>query len=1050
YLVLLIHEVARSEPNIPLRANLGVLHVTTVKQQHDLDTVSYNKLFDVLKQYQKEVNEIRAVRIAKNANSLVLVATILPYPDPYYQLYGKDLGVSNADSGIDIEPLEQVQYDAEYNVFANTSQHSEQPESISNTCVVQNVDSNVIPDSLDMCDNDIQADQNAEDERAALANVIANLKLDVDENKKIQNQLKKENTLLSHELKEWKSILVETSRTVRESNNIRDNFLTAHQNKQTELEMYKTLNDRTVDYDKLKRVIHNTDISRPQLRSTQMKDKVVPNNIQVEFNKIEVEDHHMIFSISNKTKSTTACNDSLKSKALNVNVVCATCGKCLNHNLFSVGLFCDVDLEVAFRKSTCFLRDLQGNDLLIILCVLQASMGTNTFWKPSIRHLYTFCCTCYLTRDGENLNKMKEKGDSCILVGYSTCFKGYRVYNKRSRLIVESIHLRFDETKEMYEMSVANNTLGLVRNDKRRFMLYNQMGSLILIIQKSLPSKEISIWIKASFKSMANYALEILKKHSVDKGECIATPMVTKPKLDADLSRKLVDQTDYRSKIKSLMYLTSSRPDTVQAFLGDKLLSSMSKKQDCIVMSSIEVEYMTLSASCAQPRWENDPGKVDTSLDSLRGRNHGLSKQRIVNLNLEENFSPIVTMADQRTMAQLLQAPTEGYEDAIIVPAITADNFELKHGLLTLVQNKQFYGLDKKDPHFISFFPPSKTTSIHNEITNFQQRFDETFSEAYDRFKDLIQACPYHGFLKLHQLDTFFNALHSKDQDSINSAAGGNFLDKLPCDCLSIIESKSKVCYSYDKPVVSRVSTTTSTSGVSPDVAELKDLVRALLLDKKGQTQSLALVKTVEESCVACGDAHSYRICPATDGNVYRDNIQEYVSQAFTVNYNQGNTSYRPKMMSNQIRPPGFPPMHNNQNVQWNNQNRFIPNQNQGNNFKQGLVYQPPIFQQPAYQAPAYQAPAPQTKSVSKEDFSAYIKANDAFVNSNTASTSSSGTLPRNTNANPKSDLKAITTRSGVSYDEPQILPPVVENEPEATKDTMNPTNNGNTEDVQP
>nr|GEX46203.1 reverse transcriptase domain-containing protein [Tanacetum cinerariifolium] len=206
----------------------------------------------------------------------------------------------------------------------------------------------------------------------------------------------------------------------------------------------------------------------------------------------------------------------------------------------------------------------------------------------------------------------------------------------------------------------------------------------------------------------------------------------------------------------------------------------------------------------------------------------------------------------------------------------------------------------------------------------------------------------------------------------------------------------------------------------------------------------------VEESCVTCGGAHSYRNCPATDGNIYRDNIQEYVSQAFAVNYNQGNTSYRPQMMSNQIRPPGFPPMPNNQNVQRNNQNRFIPNQNRGNNFNQGLVYQPPVFQQPAYQAPAYQAPAPQTQGVSKEDFSAYVKANDAFVNSNSASTSSSGTLPSNMIANQKSDLKAITTRSGVSYDGPQIPPPVVENKPEATKDTVNPTNNENTKDVQP
>nr|GEU32484.1 reverse transcriptase domain-containing protein [Tanacetum cinerariifolium] len=215
-------------------------------------------------------------------------------------------------------------------------------------------------------------------------------------------------------------------------------------------------------------------------------------------------------------------------------------------------------------------------------------------------------------------------------------------------------------------------------------------------------------------------------------------------------------------------------------------------------------------------------------------------------------------MADQRTMAQLLQAPTEGYEDAIVVLAITADNFELKHGLLTLVQNKQFFRHDKEDPH------------------------------AYIRY-----------FNKITSTLKFSNVLNTP-------------------------------------------------------------------------------------------------------------------------------------------------------------------------------VYQPLVFQPPSYQASAYQAPAPQTQGVSNEDFSAYVKANDAvmrnmqtqgqnmqnqltnltdlltkFMNSNNASTSSSDTLPSNNIANPRSDLKAITTRSGVSYDGPQIPPPpsflpkVVENEPKATNDTVTPSNNG-------
>nr|GFC90576.1 hypothetical protein [Tanacetum cinerariifolium] len=102
---------------------------------------------------------------------------------------GKDVAeVPTADSGTDSEPLEQVQNDDGYNVFANKLQHSEQSESISNTCIVETDDSNVIPDSPDLCADNIQNDKNdveSDDERVALANLIANLKLDVDENNKI-------------------------------------------------------------------------------------------------------------------------------------------------------------------------------------------------------------------------------------------------------------------------------------------------------------------------------------------------------------------------------------------------------------------------------------------------------------------------------------------------------------------------------------------------------------------------------------------------------------------------------------------------------------------------------------------------------------------------------------------------------------------------------------------------------------------------------------------------------------------------------------------------
>ncbi|GJV52073.1 reverse transcriptase domain-containing protein [Tanacetum coccineum] len=99
------------------------------------------------------------------------------------------------------------------------------------------------------------------------------------------------------------------------------------------------------------------------------------------------------------------------------------------------------------------------------------------------------------------------------------------------------------------------------------------------------------------------------------------------------------------------------------------------------------------------------------------------------------------------------------------------------------------------------------------------------FYEAWDRFNDLLRGCPHHGFSELHQLDTFYNALNSNDQDSLNSAAGGNFLDKMPRECLKIIESKSKVRQSRNKAVVAKMSTSSSTQAVSSDVAELKDMI---------------------------------------------------------------------------------------------------------------------------------------------------------------------------------------------------------------------------------
>nr|GEZ87068.1 hypothetical protein [Tanacetum cinerariifolium] len=414
-------------------------------------------------------------------------------------------------------------------------------------------------------------------------------------------------------------------------------------------------------------------------------------------------------------------------------------------------------------------------------------------------------------------------------------------------------------------------------------------------------------------------------------------------------------------------------------------------------------------------------------------------------INLED--PPEVSMADNRTMAQLLQAPTEGYEDAIVIPEIVATNFELKHGLINLVQNKQFFG--HEDPNVpnstikLMLFPFSLEGAARIWLEKEPPRSILTWDDLVSKF--INQACPHHGFSELHQLDTFYNALNVNDQDSMNSAA-----------------------------VVAKVNSSSSTPAISSDVAELKDMVRALLLDKKNQSSAPAPsptpapVKAVEPNCVTCGvepnrvtygGTHSYQNCPATGGNVYQDNIHKYVSQAAAANYSQGNTGFRPQMVANQIRPPGFPPVQNNQN-NFNRGNNF--NQNRGgnfnqSNFNQGQLHQPqvnqlPAYQAPAYQAPAYQAPIPQTQSVSKTDFESYVKANDAVLRNIQSQGQRSGTLPGNTITNPKEDLKGITTRSGVAYQGPTILVPskVVKQGTEVTKDQVQTPSSQSTTPVQP
>nr|GEW64855.1 hypothetical protein [Tanacetum cinerariifolium] len=425
------------------------------------------------------------------------------------------------------------------------------------------------------------------------------------------------------------------------------------------------------------------------------------------------------------------------------------------------------------------------------------------------------------------------------------------------------------------------------------------------------------------------------------------------------------------------------------------------------------------------------------STSNAKRRNRRRSKQPFT---LEE--SPIDTIADQRTLAELPREPTEGYAEAIVVPPILAEQFELKHSLINMMTSDQFFGIKKDNSHdhirwgsppvarkrnmrsihtwedlvskFINeFFPPSRTTNLRNEISNFQQRFDESFHEAWDIYKDLFRACPHHGFTELHHLDTFYNALNPADQDSLNVATGDNLLKRRTQDMLTIIENKSKVRNSRNKAVVSQVKSCDANSNSSSEIAKLTHAVNqqtsavttamTAILKQFQATPPPAFMKAVEEICVTCGGAHPYYQCFAQP-NVQNNQKRFGQPQGF----NHGNNfnpeqSYQAPTQQNQIVP-----LNELEKVKRMNEANMKAIQTQFNIVKNELRNE----MKKSIQASL----SNQTNEIKNMM--------DSLFQMNSASTSRSGSLLSNTVANPKGELKAIITQSGIVLDGPIVPTP--------------------------
>nr|GEY24256.1 reverse transcriptase domain-containing protein [Tanacetum cinerariifolium] len=377
-------------------------------------------------------------------------------------------------------------------------------------------------------------------------------------------------------------------------------------------------------------------------------------------------------------------------------------------------------------------------------------------------------------------------------------------------------------------------------------------------------------------------------------------------------------------------------------------------------------------------------------------------------------------MAD-RTIEELLQEPTEGYGQAIVIPDIIAENFEIKTNLLQLVQANKFHGRENDNPHtHISNFKRMTATLKYKDVPNdaiklmlFPYSLEDRarICEAWDRFKELLMACLHHEFLELTQIDTFYNGLTEQDQDSLNAASGG---------------------------------------------------------------------------------AHAYYECIATDSN------PSSVCAA-TGSYNQFSP---PNRASHQIPPPGFAPVQNNPNRfnqgqrnYFNQENNFNQGNNfRGNNFQNNQGYRAQMnnvlnFQNQGSQNQPFLVSNNQIQPTVPNEFLSYIKSNEIAIKSmqnqinvlrgdvskqeenlrrnlnddmrNILSSffqnqpSTSGTLSSNIVPNPKGEMKAVTTCSGLAYDGPSIptKSPLEKVDEQITKEILDKehsNSSGSTTQIQP
>nr|GEW21706.1 hypothetical protein [Tanacetum cinerariifolium] len=339
-------------------------------------------------------------------------------------------------------------------------------------------------------------------------------------------------------------------------------------------------------------------------------------------------------------------------------------------------------------------------------------------------------------------------------------------------------------------------------------------------------------------------------------------------------------------------------------------------------------------------------------------------------------------VSDLRTMKELCQPYLNGQGGPIAPIAIQEMNFGLKNDM---IQQSIKVNEVTDDALYLYLFPHSLT----HHATAWFDRLPRNSINTFEQMAKMFLGWERYKMLPVTQIDTFYNGLTLRHRDTINATAEGTFMKRRPEECYDLIENMTAHHNDWDTSAQRSESSNSITSSFDTEIAALKAEMAEINKNLMRVLQVNQQMKEVTPNCETCGGPHSFSDCPATVGNT--QNV--YAAGAYQGNsyQPQGNRNLLSYRLDNYLRPPGF-----NQNQNYNNRNHNFQNQNrnqgnhnpQGNNqgrnrFFQGANQgqnQPPAYQAPAYQASVHQPHIPQPQVVTTNEFTNFLKANDAIL----------------------------------------------------------------------